>query len=102
MTLLKSGALATGVGEGDGDGAGVGVALGVGDGTGVGEGLGVGLGVADGLGLGVGTTIGAPAEAGKTTRFCRTAAALAGLETNPMATDWPGARDAFQDLGVTL
>ena len=78
--------------------------MGVGDGTGVGEGFGVGLGVgvADGVGLGVGTTIGAPEEAGKTTRFCRTAAALAGLETNPMATDWPGARDAFQDLGVTL
>ena len=76
--------------------------MGVGDGTGVGEGFGVGLGVADGAGLGVGTTIGAPAEAGKTTRFCRTAAALAGLTTNPMATDWPGARDAFQDLGVTL
>ena len=78
--------------------------MGVGDGTGVGEGFGVGLGVgvADGVGLGVGTTIGAPAEAGRTTRFCRTAAALAGLATNPMATDWPGARDAFQDLGVIL
>ncbi len=88
----------------EGDGAGVGVAMGVGDGTGVGEGFGVGLGVgvADGAGLGVGTTIGAPAEAGKTTRFSRTAAAFAGLATNPMATDWPGARDAFQDLGVTL
>ncbi len=98
--MLKSGWLATGVGEGDG--AGVGVAMGVGDGTGVGEGFGVGLGVADGVGLGVGTTIGAPEEAGKTTRFCRTAAALAGLATKPMATDWPGASVAFQDLGVTL
>ncbi len=102
--MLKSGWLATGVGEGDG--AGVGVAMGVGDGTGVGEGLGVGLGVADGLGVGVGvgvgTTIGVPAEAGETTRFCRTAAALAGLTTNPMARDWPGVRDAFQDLGVIL
>jgi hypothetical protein len=78
--------------------------MGVGDGTGVGEGFGVGLGVgvADGVGLGIGTTIGAPEEAGKTTRFCRTAAALTGLATNPMATDCPGARDAFQDLGVTL
>ena len=100
--MLKSGWVATGVGEGDG--AGVGVAMGVGEGTGVGEGfaVGLGVGVADGVGLGVGTTIGVPAEAGKTTRFCRTAAALAGLATNPMATDWPGARDAFQDLGVTL
>ena len=102
--MLKSGWVATGVGDGDGVGAGVGVAMGVGDGTGVGEGLGVGLGVgvADGLGLGVGTTIGVPEEAGETARFCRTAAALAGLATKPMATDWPGASVAFQDLGVTL
>ena len=82
----------------------MGVATGVGEGTGVGVGvgLGVGLGVAEGLGVGVGTTIGVPAEAGKTTRFWRTAAALAGLATKPMATDWPGASVAFQDLGVTL
>ena len=64
--------------------------------------MGVGVGVIDGVGLGVGTTIGVPAEAGKTMRFFRTAAALAGLATKPMATDWPGARVAFQDLGVTL
>ena len=29
-------------------------------------------------------------------------AALAGLATKPIATDWPGASVAFQDLGVTL
>ena len=61
--------------------------MGVGEGTGVGEAFGVGLGVANGVGLGVGTTTGVLAEAGESTRFCRTAAALAGLATKPMATD---------------
>ena len=86
----------TGVAIGVGDGTGV--ATGVGDGTGVGEGLGVGLGV----GVGVGATIGTPAEAGDTKRFWRTADALAGVATKPMARDWPGASVVFQDLGVTL
>ena len=87
---------------GVGAGVGTGVAIGVGDGTGVGVGLGVGLGVATGVGLGVGATIGTPAEAGDTTRFWRTAAALAGVATKPMARDWPGASVEFQDFGVTL
>ena len=89
---------------GVGAGVGTGVAIGVGDGTGVGEGLGVGLGVGVGVatGVGVGTTMGTPAEAGNTTRFWRTAAALAGVATKPMARDCPGASVEFQDLGVTL
>jgi hypothetical protein len=96
MTLLKSGWLATGVGEGDG--------AGVGDGTGVGVGVatGVGLGVAIGVGIGEGATMGLEDDAGVTMRFCSTAEAFAGLATKPMATDWPGARALFHDLGVTL
>ena len=94
------------MGVGVGDGVGTGVAIGVGDGTGVGVGLGVGLGVgvgvATGVGRGVGATMGTPAEAGDTTRFWRTADALAGVATKPMARDWPGASMEFQDLGVTL
>ena len=100
MTLLKSGCVATGVGEGDGAGVGDGTGVGVGVATGVGLGVAIGVGV--GVGVGEGAMMGVEADAGVTMRFCSTAEALAGLATKPMATDWPGARVLFHDLGVTL